>query len=76
MTRTEQRLAGLEAEVARLRADLDATRCVLELTWRDGFEHGRRSVSGYEAAAHATAPRSRGHLAVVGEFPRLAGGTA
>jgi hypothetical protein len=67
MTNTEQRLADLETLVARLRADLDATRCVLELSWNDGFEHGRRSVSGYEAAALATAPRLRGHLSVVRE---------
>jgi hypothetical protein len=70
MTGTEQRLAGLEAEVARLRADLDATRSVLELAWNDGYEAGRRSVSPYEAAALSAAPRSRGHLAVVREVAR------
>jgi len=65
MTTLEQRLADLETLVARLCADLDATRWALELGWQDGYEHAFRAVGKYEAAAHATAPRSRGHLAVV-----------
>jgi len=70
MTTLERRLADLETLVARLRADLDATRCALRLSWQDGYEHALRSVSGYEAAALATAPRLRGHLAVVREVAR------
>jgi hypothetical protein len=68
MATNTQRTDALEAEVAQMRAELLAVRCIDEIAFQAGLEAGRPAEAKYRAAAEASRPRQR-HLQVVRSAP-------
>jgi hypothetical protein len=66
MATSTQRIAALEAEVARWRDLVEPTIAMTELIWKAGYATGQASTVGatYRAAAAASQPRPR-HLHAV-----------